>query len=401
MFNRLTLPLSDVEKTSSSTKIRTFRWALNSMGNTSITFVASHVPAGGVEQIWRDLAQGFQTHGHSVQLLALRQVAAAGNGDQSSESWVTIQKQSRKSPFAAPYLLWALVEYFKRNKPDVLISAMPAANVFVPLALKLAGASTKVIITHHSPVNTYNQILNAVDSFVGSFDMISSIVSVSDAVKASLISKPERYLKKTTRIYNALPPYIEAHIAGLKHLPIGEKPRRRKIIATGRLAKQKNYPLLVRAAAYLDDVQIDIVGTGPDEAELRALADKLNVTEKIRFRGQLDRLKTLELLSEADIFVQPSLFEGHSLGLIEAAKLDMPLVVSTSPVQVEAITAPDGTKCGIAVDPHDPQEFARELRRLMDEPAYHAEWSKRATFLAGFSHFDVMYKAYETLLEAK
>jgi glycosyltransferase involved in cell wall biosynthesis len=294
--------------------------------------------------------------------------------------------------------LRSLIRLLRREAPEFVFTAMPAANVLVSAAAILAGVRTRMVVFHHSPVDTYKPLLNAVDSVLGLLWHVKAIVSVSSAVEASLDTKPRAYRAKRQTIHNALPPRIEAQLGTLA---VGERRCRvvsRKVVATGRLAVQKNYPVLVRASAEMPDVEVLIIGAGPDEEMLKTLAHELGVEQRIRFLGQFPRDEALKLLAAGDVFVQPSLFEGHSLGLIEAAKLAMPLVVSNVPVQIEGITASDGTRCGIVVDPHDPMALASEIRRLLDEPEHYRHWAERARHLASSSSFDDMLTAYAALI---
>jgi glycosyltransferase involved in cell wall biosynthesis len=294
--------------------------------------------------------------------------------------------------------LMSLVRLFKHTAPDLIFTAMPAANVLAPIAARLAGVKTRVVISHHAPVDTYSSLLNSIDGWVGSWRNVQTVVTVSDAVGASLKDKPNSYVAKQRTIHNALPPDIEALLSTLATERIGRKSRGRRVIATGRLFPQKNYPVLVRAAAHMPDVEIIIVGTGPDETMLKVQAHELGVSHRISFVGHRSRKEALQLLSEGDVFVQPSWFEGHSLGLIEAAKLRLPLVVSNVPVQLEGITAPDGAQCGIAVDPSDDVALAHEIRRLLDEPVHYSTWAERASHLAEAITYEGMIVAYEELV---
>ncbi len=180
----------------------------------------------------------------------------------------------------------------------------------------------------------------------------------------------------------------------------GRRRQGRNIVATGRLAAQKNYATLLRATALMPGVHVSIIGTGPDEGLLKDLARDLGIADRVSFLGHRPREETLTLLSAGDVFVQPSLFEGHSLALIEAAKLKLPLVVSNVPTQIEGITGADGRRCGIAVDPADPAALAREVLRLLDEPDHYAHWVEQSNYLGTGLTYDSMIGAYERLAEA-
>lgn len=220
-------------------------------------------------------------------------------------------------------------------------------------------------------------------------------MSVSSAVDRSLAAKPATYRAKQRIISNALSPRIEGHIAGLAFKR--NAARRRSVVAIGRVAAQKNYEVLLRAAARMPDVDVQIIGEGPDESSLKRLASSLGVADRVCFLGFLGREDALRLLCEADVFVQPSHFEGHSLALIEAAKLGLPLIVSDAPTQVEGVTASDGTRCGVIVGVHDDAALAYEIRRLLDDPSHHAKYSILAAELGAESSYHEMVSAYEQL----
>ena len=95
--------------------------------------------------------------------------------------------------------------------------------------------------------------------------------------------------------------------------------------------------------------------------------------------------------------MQASLFEGHSLGLIEAAHLGLPLVVSDVPSQIEGITARDGTLCGLTAGIEEDVKLAGHINSLLDNPQIYAEYSARARRLGAEATYAAMIDAYEEL----
>ena len=368
---------------------------LTSFRSRSVVFLVSHSSAGGVQEIWADLAEGFRERGYATSLAALY----PGEGEVQTASaeipWTYIVERKPTSLLGQVAMLTALKRFLAAHGPSIVFTAMPAANVLAPAAATLAGRGVTVATSHHSPAQTHNPILNLLDGLTGSLKAVRAVISVSKAVDRSLDSKAVAYRAKRRVIGNALPPRIEAHIAGLALSRAGA--RRRSVVASGRLAAQKNFPVLLRAAVRMPDVDIQIIGAGPDEDALKALAAELGVADRVSFLGFLTREDALKRLGEGDVFVQPSLFEGHSLALIEAAKMGLPLVVSDAPVQIEGITAADGTRCGVAVGMHDDAALAHEILRLMDEPDRHADFSAKALALGAGVTYGAMVTAYETL----
>ncbi len=66
------------------------------------------------------------------------------------------------------------------------------------------------------------------------------------------------------------------------------------------------------------DFICDIVGAGPDREKLQAAMSRNGLSEKVRFHGQKPPGDIPKLLSQADIFLMPSRFEGFGLSLVEA-----------------------------------------------------------------------------------
>jgi glycosyltransferase involved in cell wall biosynthesis len=90
-------------------------------------------------------------------------------------------------------------------------------------------------------------------------------------------------------------------------------------IAVGRLMWKKNYPALLHAFARIGSGVLLIVGSGPDEEPLRALAGS-----NVRFLGARDDIP--DLLNAADGFVMTSVIEGLPVALLEAAATGLPCV---------------------------------------------------------------------------
>lgn len=341
-----------------------------------------------------NLAEGFEERGDKVRLMALYPTDRTVR--ETRLTWEYVYPRRPTTPVAALGLVRAIVRLFRRDRPDWVFTALPAANVMAAIGARLAGVRGRVIISHHSPVETHNPLINAVDGRAASLDSVKTVISVSDTVGDSLAGKPAAYRAKRKTIHNALPPRIETLLGELLRGRAG-RVRGRKVVATGRLAAQKNYPVLIRAAVHLPDVMFDIIGNGPDEAELRALAASLGVQDRVNFLGFCPREDAMRLLATGDLFVQMSLFEGHSLGLIEAAKLELPLIVSDVPVQREGVTADDGTICGAIIPPQDDRALAAEIDLLLTDDLRYGRAVELSRRLGREATFDAMMSAYDRL----
>ncbi|MEK6221610.1 MAG: glycosyltransferase family 4 protein [Chloroflexota bacterium] len=94
-----------------------------------------------------------------------------------------------------------------------------------------------------------------------------------------------------------------------------------KIILTciGRLSRQKGQDILLKAVAKLPkniDIELWLVGDGPDKSKLDTLISKLKVTENIKFLGYQKDVSPI--LAASDIFILPSRYDAYPYVLLEA-----------------------------------------------------------------------------------
>lgn len=100
---------------------------------------------------------------------------------------------------------------------------------------------------------------------------------------------------------------------------------------TGSIYWIKNQTFLVSLLARLlelrPDARLMLVGEENDGGETRALAERLNVADKVMFMGSRDDIP--DLLCAMDIFMFPSRFEALPIAPIEAQAVGLPCIVST------------------------------------------------------------------------
>ena len=142
-------------------------------------------------------------------------------------------------------------------------------------------------------------------------------------------------------------------------LALGLDPDVPVVVCFGRYAHQKGQDVLLAAwpevARAVPDAVLLLVGGGPDEEELRALAP-----EGVRFAPGGDRTNVVRWLLAADVLAFPSRWETLSLAVLEALELGRAVVVSDCSGMTEALAGGPGTM----VAREDPQALARALVRF-------------------------------------
>lgn len=101
-----------------------------------------------------------------------------------------------------------------------------------------------------------------------------------------------------------------------------------QFVTVGRLSPEKNHERLIRAFAQVHEVhpstRLVIIGTGPLEDHLRAVAAELEVGGSVVFAGSLRN--PWALMNECDAFVLSSDYEGQPMVILEARVLGLPIV---------------------------------------------------------------------------
>jgi glycosyltransferase involved in cell wall biosynthesis len=135
----------------------------------------------------------------------------------------------------------------------------------------------------------------------------------------------------------------------------------RRFVYFGRLSREKGIATLIRAAARAE-VGLDVIGTGPADADLRALA----ADGDVRFLGFLAGEKLHAAVSAARAVVVPSeWYENAPLAVLEGAALGKPLLVARIGGLPELVV---DNESGWSFEPGSVTELAAALRRIADLP---------------------------------
>jgi glycosyltransferase involved in cell wall biosynthesis len=119
---------------------------------------------------------------------------------------------------------------------------------------------------------------------------------------------------------------------GRKRRELGVSGDERLLCTVGRLERSKGHRYLLQALAELRSregeraVRLVLIGAGPEERALRRLAESLNLADCVALLGARDDVA--EIVAASDLFVLPSLNEGLSQALLEAATLGTPIVAT-------------------------------------------------------------------------
>lgn len=159
----------------------------------------------------------------------------------------------------------------------------------------------------------------------------------------------------------------------------------RRVIAVGRLARFKGFDFLLRAVHRCRErgleVDVELVGDGPEAGALKALATELGIADQVTFRGYIPFSDVRAAMSRATILVHPSdgLGDGLPNVLREAMAVGTPVIASRVAGIPEAL---DDGRCGMLVPPKDVTALAAAIETLLGDEALRrrfAELGRRRT----------------------
>lgn len=193
--------------------------------------------------------------------------------------------------------------------------------------------------------------------------------------RADRIVVPSRYSAEVAASVYAIPPAKLAVVPEpidvdawrrLFAAAAGRPASRPLVLAVARMYPRKRLQDLLVAASRLrqriPDVQIRIVGDGPESGHLRRLHAELGLGDSVAFLGEVPRAILAVEYGRAHCFCLPSVQEGFGLVFAEAMAAGLPVVACRAAAIPEVVI--DG-RTGLLVAPRSPEEVAAALERLL------------------------------------
>ena len=192
------------------------------------------------------------------------------------------------------------------------------------------------------------------------------IIAVSENQARSLREFLPKYAGKICVIHNL------ADIEGIRQMGNEEAEDRfdrnkLNIVSVGRVSPEKGMDLAVRTCSRLvkdgfHDLQWWIVGGGPASKEVRELIRQTGMNDYVRMTGM--KANPFPYIRLADLYVQPSRFEGYPMTVLEALVLGQPVISTDNPGAAEII---EDQRTGLLC-PIDIEAIAESIEELFRNP---------------------------------
>jgi len=260
-------------------------------------------------------------------------------------------------------IVYALYKAIKRTQPDI-IHLYHKTSVLGRLAAKLARVP--VVICNDVDMNweTYGFVTGVFASVKRRMDFMADRVIASSKVVHDYWNKQGRsnYMimhqpfDAESLLAKAAPDYVGPFRQGAS--PV--------IIVVSRFFHGKGLEFVLQAMPRVLErfpgLRLKMIGAGPMQGQLDALASSLELTDCIDFPGFSDDVFA-ELLT-SDVYVLPSLTEGYSISTIEAMAAGLPVVATSVGIVPELV---ESGKSGIVIESGSSSAISDALLDLLED----------------------------------
>ena len=357
----------------------------------------------GVVASIETLAEGLRGRGHQVYCFAPHMPGYV------ETDGPVVRIPSLPLPTRTPYRL--VIPLVSRRDVNAVIKRLSVVHVHSPFVTGWMGVryarryGMPLVYTYHTQLEAYAHYVpfEANATRFAASQLTRTFANLVDAVVVPTPAMAERLkeLGVTVRM-EVVPSGIDvAHFAAGKRdenlrARLGVRPGERLLLAVGRLAKEKNLELLLRALAIANDssLKLAVAGDGPHRQALEAIARAGGIAGSARFLGVVGREALPDLYASADAFVMPSTTETQGLVLAEALAAGALVIAADAPQNRDVLGG-----AGILVPPAA-EAFARALCGVpaVRESAEAEIARTAAQRFAGTRQIDRMLALYESLM---
>lgn len=290
-----------------------------------------------------------------------------------------------------------LEKYFRKNRIDRVLANYGPMGVSVMDACRAAGIPL-VVHFHGFDAHHHDTLLKFRKAYNRLFRLSDAVIAVSGDMKASLLALGADENKVWFNPYA-----VDAGLFSQSN-PAEADP---VFIFVGRFAPKKNPLLLVRSfrkvLQHVPEARLILIGEGSLLEPARALAEELNIADRVEFAGRKSPSEVAAALRHARAFVQHSLTapdgdkEGTPNTILEASSSGLP-VISTAHAGIKEAVIHGET--GFLVEEGDWEGMAQHMIRLAQNPLLAQQMGKagRKHILAGY-HLERQAGTFEKIFE--
>ncbi|MES1038115.1 glycosyltransferase family 4 protein [Peribacillus simplex] len=314
-----------------------------------IVFLIGSMRRGGAERVISILANTYANKGWEVDILTLLDNA----NDYKLNTNIRVKSIANESISRArqlPNWIKSIRKYVIENKPDRIVSFIASINIIT--LISCIGLNQKIIISERNDPKADGRsiIVRVLTSLL--YPLADRIVFQTKWAQSCFSEK----IKKKSHI---IPNPINVNVGS-------SKKKAKKIVAVGRLLEQKNHELLIQAFKKVHtefpEYSLYIYGEGKLRDRLTKLIKEQGLSKSVFLPGNVVNIH--EKISDAEIFVLSSDYEGLSNALLEAMMMGLPCISTDCAGSNEVIQNKDN---GLLVPIKSEKELIKAMKILIVE----------------------------------
>jgi len=333
-----------------------------------------HPSVGGIESVSKILAERFAAAGNEVQVITESEENVqrpTSNAQRSTQSLESSFGVTRKPSLRETIRLLQWCDLFFQNNIS-LRSLIPALILRKPTVV----VHQTWLQNTRGGVGWHNRIKQILLRFVTN---VAISKAVADGINAhsAVIGNPY-----DDQIFRLMP----------------DVTRNRDLVFVGRLVSDKGVDLLLRALELLQNDNLlpglTIIGSGPDENNLRRLTTELGLDRQVTFVGQKSGATLAETLHRHNVLVVPSRWaEPFGIVALEGIASGCVVVGSEKGGLKEAIGP-----CGVTFENENVPALAKQLKRVLNDPNLQTNLRQHASAHLAKFQSDAVAAAYLRLM---
>ncbi|OIJ11264.1 hypothetical protein BKP37_16615 [Anaerobacillus alkalilacustris] len=319
----------------------------NKKSKQKVVFVIGSMRRGGAERVISLLANNYAKRGWGVDILTLLD----DSNDYELNNKINVKpicNMSKSKLRQLPKWIFDIRKHIDENEPDVIVSFIARINIITLLAC--IGLKKNIVVSERSdPAADGRSIFVRLATHL-LYPLANFVVFQTEWAKSNFSNKIQ---KKSIIINN--PVHIRVKASEI---------RRKKIVAVGRLMKEKNHTMLIRAFKEINskfpDYNLYIYGEGSERENLENLIHELKLSHSVFLPGNV--IDVHEKIADAEIFILPSNYEGMSNALLEAMMMGIPCISTDCAGSNEVIKSDYN---GVLIERGNEQELVMKISELI------------------------------------
>ena len=277
----------------------------------------------------------------------------------------------------------------REYKMDIIHGQSPSSYGYglqrrrdIPFVVTLHGTSLGEFASYFDvPISSVNSniIFGAMGEMLAAFltnieyKCADKVIAVSKATAEETVRFYRLPKERVVAIHNGI------DLSSFTDLRVEEENEEHTVLSVGRLSWRKGYKYLIDAMPDIlseyRNARLLLVGEGDQRTPLQQHARKLGIENSVLFLGKVSAERLYSLYHEADVYVQPSLYEPLGITILEAMSMRKPVVATRVGGIPELIT--NGAE-GILVEPGNSLQLAEAITNVLSDSSCRERFGSNA-----------------------